>query len=126
MRRPKGLSIVYVNLECLCKHGFVCVVGPAAPAQRYIAWRLSDKTILAEPPENYGRGRFFYRNGYWPAIWIPRWPRTPAEYGALAHEVSHVLFAVLDHIGETPDYKHDEVFCHLLSYGVAKILEAKR
>ena len=73
------------------------------------------------------RGRYFYRPGYVPIIWIPCKPRTPVEYGTLGHEVLHAVRLMLfDWAGIPLSAQTDEVYCHAIGHAMRKILEALR
>lgn len=107
----------------MIEFGFTFIVGPAENVPAYVAWEFDDKRALGDETPSQ-RGRFYYKRGSAPVVWMPRWPRTPAEQGTLCHEMGHVVTAMFDHIGQPIASEHDEVFCHALGYAVRKVLEA--
>jgi hypothetical protein len=68
---------------------------------------------------------YYCRKGRALIIWLPRWPRTPEEYGTLAHEVGHVVRCLCGWAGIEINEDTDEVLCHGLKHGVKSVLEAR-
>lgn len=56
-------------------------------------------------------------------IWLPGPPRTPREYGTLAHECGHVMEAVRGYYGFPKTRDSEELLCHGIGFLVRKILE---
>jgi len=102
-----------------------CIVGPFDGVDKYVAWKFED-----DPPQWNGanvkpRGRYYVRDGYCPVVWIPRKPRTPREYGTLAHELTHaVRYMLFDWAGMPLTQQTDEAYCHSIGFAMTTILEA--
>jgi len=98
-----------------------CVIGPYQDIARYIAWRFEDPGFKIECPL-VRRGMTFSRKGYCPIIWLPRYPRTPTEYGTLCHEVLHAVRHLM-HWADIPfSADSEEAHCHALGFAVTEIL----
>jgi hypothetical protein len=67
-----------------------------------------------------GRGSCYYRDGCRPIVAIHNPPKTPAEYGTLAHEAAHAVSNVMGAIGAKFE---DEVFAHSVGAVVRLTLE---
>lgn len=118
-----GLKEVEVNFGTF-DFTVTCVIGSDKGLQEYVRWKLEDQGITLNDP---ARGRYFLRQGYAPVMWIPRAPRSPREYGTLAHEMLHIVRVIMDWVGMPPlNHDTEEAYCHALGHGVTKILEAAR
>jgi hypothetical protein len=118
--RALGLQEVVVHFGAF-DYLLTCVAGPPKNVGRYIAWKFDDPGYDCDLSE--ARGRFFYRKGWAPVIWIPRKPRTPEEHGTLSHELLHALREMLvDWAGMPLNVDTDEAFCHAMGHGVRTIL----
>lgn len=98
-----------------------CIVGPWDNVEKYV------RLALNEPDFDAGsktRGKFFFRDGHPPIIWIPRKPRTAEEYGTLSHECMHLVRELMEWAGVTLAYETDEAFCHAMGHSVRTILKA--
>ena len=119
----KGLREARVHFG-LFDFAVFCIVGPHGDIQRYVEWRHGE---CEPPPEAHG---LHYEGPIdrAPIIWIPRIPKSPADYGTLAHEICHVVREmVVDWARMTHDKGNDEVFCHAVSYAMETLLtELKR
>jgi hypothetical protein len=102
----------------------LCVVGPYARLEGYMRWKLGDESFVL--PATAPRGRCFHRPGYVPVIWIPRAPRTPREYGTLAHEVTHAVRLLMDWAGVPMTADTEEVQCHAVGHAMTAFLEGLR
>lgn len=122
---PKSLGFDHVVVNFgMVDYEFTCIVGACDNVKKYVAFKFDDPGYAFERPMT-GRGSFHHKQGCAPIIWIPRWPKTPQEYGTLAHEIGHVVVEMFDHIGHPIDYKTDEAYCHALGFGIRKVLEAR-
>jgi hypothetical protein len=102
---------------------FECIIGPKKNVGKYVAHHL--KEPYWDNPEKQ-HGMTYVKTGLAPIVWFPRFPRTSAEHGTLAHEVSHAVMEMLRHVGVPINVEAGEAFCYALGYGVRKILEAQR
>jgi hypothetical protein len=68
------------------------------------------------------RGVCFYSKNCHPIIALPKFPRTPAEIGTLAHEATHAVRNIFEKIEEECS---DETFSHSVGAIVRKVLENK-
>lgn len=109
----------------------ICVVGPYEAALKFAAWKhewpkeWDVQVVSSEMNKGYEpRGRIFRRPGYVPVIWIPHRPRTPREYGTLAHEVLHAVRLLMDWAAIELNAETEEAYCHALGHGVTTILDA--
>jgi hypothetical protein len=118
-----GLQEIYVHFGTF-DFATYCIVGPWQSVAPYIAWKLDYPSFEWDGSES--RGHHFYKAGYVPVIWIPRRPRTPREYGTLAHEVLHVVRDLGEWIGINFTNETDEVFCHATAHAMTTILEELR
>jgi hypothetical protein len=118
-----GLRSIIVPYEMFGKE-VECVIGPIKNLAKYVSWRFEQDDVSQDGLER-GRGWTFVRDGYVPIIWIPRFPVTPADHGTLAHEMAHALIYLFDRVGVPIAPDADETFCHAMSYGITKVLEAR-
>ena len=119
-----GFKSVIVRYEMFGKE-VECIFGPIKNLAKYVNWRFEQTEIEQDGLER-GRGWTFVKDGYVPICWLPRLPQTPADHGTLAHELSHALIYLFDYIGVPVKPDTDETFCHALSHGITKVMEAKR
>ncbi len=61
-------------------------------------------------------------SGLHPLILIPRYPKKPEEFGALAHEATHAVVDIFSKIEENIS-RSGEVFGHSVGAVVRKVLE---
>lgn len=100
-----------------------CLVGPYDNVEKFVAWRFDDEQMKPER-QTAARGMFFHHKGCAPIIWIRRRPRSPKEYGALAHEIMHVMcFLISEWAGIQLSRDTDEVYCYALGHAMTSILE---
>lgn len=102
-----------------------CVIGDAEPALEYIA-HIFDDTIEDMPDGNRGyeaHGVCYFRTGYVPIIWLPRYPETSREYGTLAHEAIHAVNHLFDWAATPLSKDTEETFAHAVGHVVNNILE---
>ena len=69
------------------------------------------------------RGVTFYSKDCHPIIALPRFPKTAAEIGTLAHEATHAIVNVFEKIDER---SYDEVFAHSIGAVVRVVLKEGR
>lgn len=99
-----------------------CLVGPYKNVEKYVAWKFEDPGYRTDSPHEV-KGRYFYRIGYAPIIWVPRKPRTPDEIGTLAHEVMHAIHYLLVDWAEIPfTADTQEVYCHAMGLAMRELL----
>lgn len=120
-----GFKHVVVRFE-MFNWEFECILGPKKNVARYVAQQHDDEGGVNDYGPGSVRGQFYYRRGYPPIIWLPRFPVLPREFGTLSHEVGHALMAMCEACGVPVNAENDETFCHAMSYAVRTILEAKR
>jgi hypothetical protein len=114
------LKAITVRFD-LYDHEFVCLVG-GTPEKviNYVVHQLGLGDWTS--PEGM-RGMTYIRVGKVPIMWLPGKPTTPTEIGTLAHEIVHILTAIL--VGKgirlTPD--SDEAFAYPMGYAVRRVLE---
>ena len=104
----------------------ICVVGPYSDLPAYVAWKHESPgaaNLRCWSPEP--KGAYEYSHGHKPIVWIPRKPRTPAEFGTLAHELLHAIRAIMqDWAGIHFDRDTQEVYCHAIGFCMAEVLTA--
>jgi len=111
-----------IKIDLLPFHYWLYVVyGERAACHRYIC-----KKTGVSWDENDALGNCYHPLGGAPYIWLPRTPRTPMEYGTLAHEAAHAVFFFIDTwVVERAGFNHDETFCHIVAYIIERALEGK-
>lgn len=62
------------------------------------------------------RGDFVSIPGIPPILWIPKIPQTPEEYGVLNHEISHLIFYIMQWANIKINEETEEVFSHQMQY----------
>ncbi len=77
--------------------------------------------ILRSPDNELGI--CYSKDGYCPVIWIPKFPKSPKEYGTLAHEAFHAVFYMTKWASIKINEATEEVIAHAVSYIVGKTLE---
>lgn len=70
-------------------------------------------------------GRTLYRKGYASVVWFPHFPKTPKDYGAMAHEVGHAAYVILGRAGVTLTEQSEEAFTYLQEYIVEGYLTVR-
>jgi len=104
----------------------VVAIGSRDRLEEYISFKyeIPDFDISKHETGYEPRGQCFHCDGYVPIIWIPNKPKTPREYGTLAHECVHAAKHVMRwaHVPDSDDT--EEVLTHTVGYLVTKILDA--
>jgi hypothetical protein len=118
-----GLREIYVHFGTF-DFAMYCVVGPWQSVAEYLAWKFKEPDFSWDGAAS--RGHHFHKSEYVPVIWIPRTPRTPREYGTLAHEIVHAVRDLGEWIGLNFNNETDEVFCHATGHAMTTILEELR
>lgn len=72
---------------------------------------------------NFGQGFVAQFKDYTPVLWIPRFPKTPREYGTLSHEIFHMTEKIMVWSGVVLTEHSEEAYCHLIAYITRNILE---
>lgn len=107
------------------------VIGNYDNTVKYVAHVFEDdnkpeliEQAISEQQQGYEtRGRCFYKTGYVPIVWIPRYPRNPREYATLSHEIVHAMFWLFDWAAIPIDRSTEEVLCHSVAHVVNNVLE---
>lgn len=123
--RACGFTQVILRYE-MFRYEIECIIGPKKNVGKYVSHHLNAGDDRASYEITDQRGRFYYSKDRAPILWLPKFPVSPREYGALAHEISHAVVDMLDYVGCEFGADGDETFCYAVDYGVTKILEAKR
>ncbi len=91
-----------------------CVIGEHENALKYIAYAFEDKSEeMADGNRGYkARGITYYKTGFVPIIWLPKYPETPREYATFAHEVIHAVNYLFDWSAIPLSRDTEEVFAH--------------
>ena len=100
----KKLGLKEINIHMgLFDYTIICIVGKYESMNEYIQMKFDDKDFdLYEWDKGFEpRGKCFYRAGFVPVIWIPRYPKTPREHASLAHECLHSIYHLFDRDWET-------------------------
>lgn len=80
-----------------------------------------DQTLKYDFSES--RGCCIRKFNYIPAIWFPRYPKTPTEYGTIAHECLHLTNYILLQWVDLPlTWECEEAYTHLLAKIVRDVL----
>lgn len=122
-RRPVSrLREVEVWWEMFNFHVWV-VVGPIDDLEPYARWRLGREINIDTEMEGCYIDAVPKRGG---VLWLPHMPRSAADYGVLAHEVSHAVMDMLFSRRVKVERKHQETFAYAISHGVESILKELR
>lgn len=105
-----------------------CLIGPHDEALKRISSLYDDSPdeLLELSGGNVPRGACYHRDGVVPIIWIPRRPRTPGEYGTLAHECLHAVMHLFRWAGMVVSDDTEEVVTHSVGHLMSNILEKTR
>lgn len=57
-------------------------------------------------------------------VWVRCVPNKPQHVAVLAHELLHVTYFLLDHMGVPINADNDEVVCYTMQHMLEKVLEA--
>lgn len=71
-------------------------------------------------------GMVVSKSGNCPVLWMPAAPRTPHEYGTLAHEVFHVVEEIMNWAHVWLGKDSEEAYCHLIGYFMREILSRSK
>lgn len=106
MRRAPWVRVPILNDE----YAVIVMFGDLKTLKKCMRyWDYPPKAILLAEEGIKGRGACFWANGCHPLIYMRRKPKTPEEWGTLAHESVHAIEHVLDSIGEEP---RNEIMAH--------------
>lgn len=102
-----------------------CVIGKQEKAEEYIAHIFEDKyEELPDGSRGYEpRGVTYFKRGYVPIVWIPKYPETSREYATLAHEIIHAINHLFDWSGTPTNRDTEEVFAHSVAHVMDSILD---
>ena len=103
----------------------ITIIGDYKEALKYVRWKCDDmETDFESFDKNYlPAGKCFFREGYVPIIWIPRKPKTPREYGTLAHEALHAVYHMFDWANLPMTLDTEEVMTHSMTHIIANSLK---
>ena len=102
-----------------------CVIGEQEKALEYVAHIFEDN-IESMPDSNRGyeaRGVCYFRTGYVPIVWIPKYPETSREYATLCHEIIHSINHLFDWAAVPLSKDTEETFAHSVAHVINNILE---
>lgn len=102
-----------------------CVIGDHDKTIEYVAYVFEDD-IETMPDTSRGfdeRGVCYYRPGYVPIMWIPRYPETPREYGTLMHETIHAINHLFEWAATPLSRDTEETFAHAAGHVITNILD---
>lgn len=117
-----GYKEIVINMG-MFDNDIIAVIGDNKNLQEYIRFKYEcDNDIEV----SNGYGYCFYCEGYLPIIWIPKYPRTPKEYGTLAHECFHAAMHLSRWANIKVDENSEEVVAHATGFLVKSILESKK
>lgn len=68
-------------------------------------------------------GKVFFRGGYCPVLWLPKYPTTHGEIGTLNHELLHIVIEVMGWAGISLSPSSEEAFTHLMKYVTVQFYE---
>lgn len=112
----KYLEIPILNDE----YKVIVFFGSAKDAEK-IALKWSHQPHRVSWDDN--RGITYFTQGCHPVIAMPRKPKTPDEYGTLAHEACHAVEIIFNKIAQPVG---DEVFAHSVGAVVRNALKWKK
>ena len=95
------------------------IVGPDdKKVYKYLGETWGDKTVAASNfNEGYtARGRCYFRKGWVPIIWLPRYPKTPREHATLSHECIHAVWHLFEWASLPMTRDNEEVLAHATSH----------
>jgi len=75
-----------------------------------------------EPFKATAYGTTVFKQGYPTVVWLEHFPKTPSDYGALAHETGHAAFVMLRDLGMGFTDDSEEAFTYLQEYLVTEFL----
>lgn len=70
-------------------------------------------------------GRTLHKEGYSSIVWFPHYPKTPDDYGALAHETFHATSVLLRAAGMLLTVESEEAFTYLQDHLVTEFLKVR-
>ena len=119
-----GFKEVNINMG-MFDYGINCAIGNHKNIDEYIRVKFDDPEWKSDDGGYEARGKCFYRSGYMPVIWIPKYPKTTREYATLAHESLHAMFHVFRWASMPVNDSTEEVMTHGMSHIINEILKSK-
>lgn len=119
-RNRFGFAEITVQLDVYDAF-FTCIFGKPDKLLPFLDQRLGRANWTA--PEARHRGMTYTWTGKAPVVWMPRPPRSPAEIGVLAHEIVHVLTAILVEKGLRLTESSEEAFAYAMGFCLRSVLE---
>jgi len=104
------------------------VIGKYEGLNEYVRYKFEDDYFDIKNSEsvNGAYGWSIYCPGYCPIVWIPRYPKTPRQYGTLSHELFHAVCHMSRWANLDLTDNSEEVFAHALTHLITKVLESKK
>ena len=127
-RNVHGLLELHVHMG-MFDFGINVAIGPVENLTRYVRYKLEDEDFGKNDDAvrlTDGRGWYIARRGFCQIVWIPRFPRSPREYGTLAHESIHAVSRMMEWASIPSNYDTEEVLTHGVSHIVTSVLAARR
>jgi hypothetical protein len=122
-KNKKGMRVIRIEMGVF-DIWVLALVGPEKNLEGFVRWNYNKPEYVHELSEYSGhKGMCLKPKGCAPAVWIPRKPRTPEEYGTLAHECTHAAIHVMEWIGMPINNETSELLTHTVAWLVDNILE---
>lgn len=105
----------------------ICIIGKYKNVRKYVEWKF--ETSLPDGWLDVGyepRGKYFFKMGYVPVIWIPRYPKTSREHATLAHESLHAAYRLIAWTGMPITDDTEEVMTHSMAHIINTVLGSKK
>ena len=116
-----GYKEIDVNMGMM-DFDMIVVIGKAESIEEYMQYKYE-----CDDEFKVGRayGYCYYSEGYAPIIWLPAYPRTPRQYGTLAHECFHAVMHLTRWANLKVNEDSEEVIAHAVSYIITSVLKSK-
>lgn len=102
-----------------------CVIGDPDKAKEYVAHIFKEKyDEVADGHRGYeARGITYFKTGYVPIVWLPKYPETPREYATLSHEVIHAIYHLFEWAAVPMSRDTEETFAHSVAHVLNNVLD---
>ncbi len=107
--KKKGLEEIHVHMG-MFDFGINIVFGKFETMEEYLNYKLEDEEswdMFEDFADYKPRGRYIFKVGYCPIVWMPKRPRTPREYGTF----SYISDSALDSNLYTVYFSHNLLQC---------------
>lgn len=98
-----------------------CIGDDIDRAVKYVNFKFELGTITKDDFDCLGKR--FFRYGYCPIVWIPKYPNTPNELGTISHEIFHSVCDVMRWANIPLTNETEEAYCHLIKHITKKFYE---